>query len=63
MKVSFLEIYNETIRDLHRKKNSETIKHEIKQDCDGRRYVSGLTIKLIVPKDDEGISDVIYNYK
>jgi hypothetical protein len=41
MEASFLEIYNETIRDLLSKKSDE--KHEIKHEANGTIAVAGLS--------------------
>ncbi len=50
--VSFLEIYNEAIRDLLRDAKSNECKHDIKVDSsDGRRTVTNLTVKRIDPAD------------
>ncbi len=51
MDVSFLEIYNEAIRDLLRDTKSSETKHDIKVDSDGRRSVTNLTVKRIDPTD------------
>lgn len=51
MDVSFLEIYNEAIRDLLRDSKSSESKHDIKVDSDGRRSVTNLTVKRIDPTD------------
>ena len=59
MKVSFLEIYNETIRDLLREDNSDEVKHEIKVDANGRRYVSELTVLPIEPTDAAQVEEVM----
>lgn len=59
MKVSFLEIYNETICDLLREEKDENMKHEIKVDKDGRRFVSNLTMKKIEPTDNIAVEDVM----
>ena len=42
MEASFLEIYNETIRDLLSKKGSDD-KHEIKHEANNTISVTGLT--------------------
>jgi kinesin family protein C1 len=52
MKISFLEIYNETIRDLLRDDGSKLLKHEIKEDADGRRFVSDLTMVSLEPTNE-----------
>lgn len=59
MKVSFLEIYNETIRDLLRESKDEELKHEVKVDRDGRRFVSDLTMKNIEPTDTEAVEEIM----
>ena len=51
MDVSFLEIYNEVIRDLLRDAKSIENKHDIKVDSNGRRTVTNLTVKRIDPTD------------
>lgn len=60
MKVSMLEIYNETIRDLLRE-NEDTgdTKYDIKVDKDGERYVSNLALKRIDPTNMAAIEDVM----
>ena len=59
MNVSFLEIYNETIRDLLREKNSKEMKHEIKVKSDGQRHITDLTIKSIQPSDHEAVQEIM----
>ena len=59
MQVSFLEIYNETIRDLLRDDGSELLKHEVKVDADGRRFVSDLTMVPLEPTDKEAVEAVM----
>jgi len=59
MKVSFLEIYNETIRDLLRENTSDMLKHEIKVGSDGRRYVSDLTLTPLEPKDTDAVDSIM----
>ncbi|CAM9652869.1 unnamed protein product, partial [Hapterophycus canaliculatus] len=44
MQVSFLEIYNEQIRDLLRDEGSKDVKHEIKRDPRGNTTVTDLTL-------------------
>ena len=41
VEVSFLEIYNDLLRDLLRADNNEECKHEIRVGSDGRRTVTG----------------------
>jgi len=59
MDVSFLEIYNENIRDLLRDTKSNESKHEIKVDSDGRRTVTNLTVKRIDPSDTVCIDSLL----
>lgn len=51
MEVSFLEIYNETIRDLLRPANQPEGKHDIKKDIHGHVSVTELT-KMAVDAED-----------
>jgi len=57
--VSFLEIYNETIRDLLRDEGAEELKHDVKVGPDGRRFVSDITMKEIEPTDSCAIEDIM----
>jgi len=60
MQVSFLEIYNETIRDLLREGDADPdLKHEIKVNPDGRRYVTNLNMVPLEPTDTEAVEDVM----
>jgi len=59
MRVSFLEIYNETIRDLLRDEEIGEKKHEIKVNPDGSRLVTDLTIKPLEPKDADAVNEVM----
>ncbi|EED86260.1 predicted protein, partial [Thalassiosira pseudonana CCMP1335] len=59
MEVSFLEIYNESIRDLLRDNPKEESKHEIKVGSDGRRTVTNLTIKSIDPNNKSEVDGVL----
>ena len=60
MEVSFLEIYNETIKDLLRDgDHGEKPKHEIKVDSNGRRYVTELVMKDMDPNDEEQVESVM----
>ena len=59
MRVSFLEIYNETIRDLLRDEEIGEKKHEIKVNPDGSRLVTDLTIRPLEPTDAEAVQDVM----
>jgi len=59
MNVTFLEIYNETIRDLLRNGKGVDIKHEVKVASDGCRYVTDLTTKFIDPADQNAVEDIL----
>jgi len=59
MNVSYLEIYNESIRDLLRDDRYEEIKHEVKVDKDGKRFVSNMTMKPLDPNDDDAVESII----
>jgi len=59
MQVSFLEIYNETIRDLLRLQEIDEHKHEVKVTPEGRRYVSDITMTSLEPTDNDAIEAVM----
>ena len=60
MEVSFLEIYNEKIKDLLREDGGEELKHEIKVDASsGRRYVTDLVMRSLDPNSEEDIEAVM----
>ncbi|CAN0070497.1 unnamed protein product [Discosporangium mesarthrocarpum] len=61
MEVSFLEIYNEQIRDLLRKGNNKeyTAKHEIKRDQRGVTTVTDLTVEQVDPNDSTRIEEIM----
>jgi len=59
MEVSFLEIYNETIRDLLRGTGHEDCKHEIKKDVHGQSYVSDIALIAVDPNDSEHIDEIM----
>jgi len=60
IKASFLEIYNECIRDLLRDNNGAVQKnHDIKIDRNGQRYVSNLTLKTIDPCDHDEVDALL----
>lgn len=60
MEVSFLEVYNETIRDLLSTDpfNNNSV-HPIKTLPDGHKYVSNLTILPVNPHDREKINYIL----
>ncbi|CAH0482557.1 unnamed protein product [Peronospora belbahrii] len=53
LKVTFYEIYNETICDLLTMENSKETKHNIRTDNRGRNYVEGLT-EVFIDFDQAG---------
>jgi len=59
MKVSFLEIYNETIRDLLRAEEHSELKHEVKVGADGRRFVSDINMVPLEPTDLDAVEAVM----
>ena len=64
MEVSFIEIYNETIKDLLREtsgnnNHNEELKHEIKKDASGRMYVSDIIMITIDPNDTTKIDEIM----
>jgi len=59
MEVSFIEIYNETIRDLLRQNGSTELKHEIKKDTHGKIYVSDVTMSPLDPNDKDQLNEVM----
>jgi len=59
MEVSFVEIYNETIRDLLRHTSSDSNKHEIKKDANGNTYISDITMVNIDPNNSEQIDSIV----
>jgi len=59
MKVSFLEIYNEVIRDLLREENSEEQRHEIRLNSDNHRYITNLTLKPLELSNLEDVRDTL----
>merc|ERR1719330_904309 len=59
MQVSFLEIYNETIRDLLRENEVDEFKDEVKVTPEGRRYVSDITMTPLEPTDINAVEDVM----
>ena len=59
MEVSFLEIYNESLKDLLRVNMGQECKHEIKVGSDGRRTVTDLTVKVIDPNDRAAVDGIL----
>jgi len=59
LKVSFLEIYNEKIRDLLREEGSPEGKHDVKVGTDGRRFVSDLRMLPLDPANSKEIDYVM----
>jgi kinesin family protein C1 len=68
MEVSFIEIYNETIRDLLRteKSNNSDLKYEIKKDATGKTYITDVTKIPVDPNNTEqmdGISELAARHR
>jgi kinesin family protein C1 len=59
MEVSFIEIYNETIRDLLRANAVDDVKHEIKRDVNGNTTVTDVTMKVVDPNNVEQMSSIM----
>jgi kinesin family protein C1 len=59
MEVSFLEIYNETVRDLLRRDDQEEGKHEIKRDMQGNIYVSDINKVAVDPEDEQQMNAIM----
>merc|ERR1712038_457090 len=59
MQVSFVEIYNESIRDLLREDLNPNAKHEIKINPDGRRFITDINMITLEPTDSEAVEAVM----
>lgn len=59
MDVSFIEIYNESIRDLLRSTVSDDVKHDIKKDAHGNTSVSDVTMERVDPNDVDHIAQIM----
>ena len=60
MQVTFIEIYNETIRDLLRTgSNAESGKHEIKKDANGGTYISDVQVITVDPNDAQQVDSIM----
>ena len=59
MKVSFVEIYNESIRDLLRKEKCDERKHELKMDTNGRRFITDINTVCLEPSDSNAVDNVM----
>lgn len=59
MEVSFIEIYNETIRDLLRTSARDDVKHEIKKDMQGNATITDVSLLTIDPSNAEAVEGVM----
>lgn len=59
MEVTYVEIYNESIRDLLRDSEFDDTKHEIKKDVSGFTYISDVTVKTVDPNDAAQVDAII----
>jgi kinesin family protein C1 len=65
MEISFIEIYNETIRDLLRTSNAKdkdgdyTMKHDIKKDAQGNFFVTDINKMVVDPEDFQQIMSIM----
>lgn len=61
MQVSFVEIYNETIRDLLRTSTSAAeLKHEIKRDHSGNTQITDVVMESVDPCDEAQLEDIMH---
>jgi kinesin family member C1 len=59
MEVTFIEIYNESIRDLLRHGSSNDLKHEIKRDTNGNTTITDIVTMPINPNDESEIDGIM----
>ena len=59
MEVSFVEIYNEDIRDLLRNGSHEVGKHEIKKEVNGNVSISDITMVTVDPNNSEQVDKIM----
>jgi kinesin family protein C1 len=59
MQVTFIEIYNESIRDLLRSSNNKSEKHEIKKDANGHTYVADVEMINVDPNNSEQMEKIM----
>lgn len=59
MQVCFVEIYNETIRDLLRTNSNDDLKHDIKKDASGATTISDVTTMSFDPNDVDKIDAIM----
>lgn len=59
MTVTYVEIYNETIRDLLRKGGDEECKHEVKKDAQGISYITDVTVIEVDPNNAEQVEGIM----
>ena len=59
MQVTFIEIYNESIRDLLRDGTCEEKKHDIKVDSGGRRSITDINSISLEPSDSDAVDSVM----
>ena len=64
--VTFVEIYNESVRDLLRAGpggaavvGAEETRHEVKRDAAGNTYVSDATVVVVDPNDERAVASIV----